>query len=76
MIKIHSSFPLDLIQRRCSPGEILQSSGGQLRVCCGSGVLRIDTIQLEGKRMLETGEFLRGFKISRGEKFDDRRKGR
>ncbi|MFO7914416.1 MAG: methionyl-tRNA formyltransferase [Candidatus Krumholzibacteriales bacterium] len=74
MIKIHRAFPLDLLKRELSPGEVLESSGGRLAVCCGTGALRIDRIQLEGKRPLDTEEFLNGFEIRPGESFSGIRK--
>jgi len=69
MVKIHRAFPLDLLKREFSPGEALEASGGRLVVCCGTGSLRIDRIQLEGKSILETEEFLNGFEINPGDSF-------
>jgi methionyl-tRNA formyltransferase len=74
MIKIHRAFPLDLIERGSRPGEVLEAESGRLTVCCGRGVLRIERIQMEGRRALDAGEFLRGFSISPGERFSLARK--
>jgi len=73
MIKIHRSFPLDLLKRDFSPGEILEASGSRLTVCCGTGTLRIDRIQLEGRSSLGTEEFLNGFEINPGDSFSGMR---
>ena len=73
MIKIHRAFPLDLLKRDFSPGEILEASGSRLTVCCGAGALRIDRIQLEGKSSLDTEEFLNGFEIKPGDSFSGMR---
>jgi len=74
MIKLHRSEPLDIIRRETRPGEILEISGGRLVVSCGTGALNIRRIQAEGKRPLETEEFLRGFEMKEGQRFTDRRK--
>ncbi|MBD3179146.1 MAG: methionyl-tRNA formyltransferase [Candidatus Latescibacteria bacterium] len=75
MVKIHSGFPLDLIKRECRPGEVLEASGDRLEVCCGTGAIRIEEIQLEGKKAMETGQFLCGFDMNPGEIFTGSRKG-
>ncbi len=48
-------------------GEILDA-GDRLRVSTGDGVIEITEIQQEGKRKMAAGEFLRGYRLSVGEK--------
>lgn len=48
------------------PGEILPARGGRLFVCCGTGVLEILELQLEGKKRMDTAAFLRGCPIEKG----------
>lgn len=48
------------------PGEILPARGGRLFVCCGTGVLEIQELQLEGKKRMDTAAFLRGCPIEKG----------
>lgn len=50
-------------------GEIVEAKGDTLLVTCGGGsVLKIDEIQLEGKRRMTTRDFLNGVKLAAGEK--------
>lgn len=72
----HLKEPLRLIVHRASvvspslleprsahdfvPGQAVPSSKDQLWVQTGAGVLSIDLIQPAGKRVMESGEFLRG----------------
>ncbi len=48
------------------PGELLDSG---IHVACGTGAVRILRLQRSGRRPMEPEEFLRGFRISHGEKF-------
>jgi methionyl-tRNA formyltransferase len=50
------------------PGVISPSSGKELIVATGSGMLRIDALQPAGKRMLSADEFLRGYPLVVGER--------
>lgn len=50
-------------------GQILEASGDNLMVACGSEtVLNIKELQLEGKKRMKTRDFLNGVKIGIGEK--------
>lgn len=50
-------------------GEILEANGESLLVCCGNGtVLRIEELQMEGKRRMPTRDFLNGAGFKIGEK--------
>ena len=50
-------------------GEILEAKGGNLLVACGGdSILRIEELQLEGKKRMMTGDFLNGIKMQIGEK--------
>ncbi len=53
---------------RIAPGTVLDSAGA-LCVATGQGVLEILTLQPAGKRSMEAGEFLRGYRIAPGEQF-------
>lgn len=46
-----------------APGEIVSRDEGELTVCCGDGELAITEVQLEGKRRMPAGEFLRGHSL-------------
>ena len=51
------------------PGRVLAAKGGELIVACGSGTwLKIDELQLEGKRRMTVRDFLNGVKWAEGDK--------
>ncbi|MBR3307357.1 MAG: methionyl-tRNA formyltransferase [Lachnospiraceae bacterium] len=53
------------------PGTVTSVSGGILTVACGEGTLDILELQLEGKKRMGSGDFLRGMHISAGERLGD-----
>ena len=55
------------------PGQAVMISSTQLLVQTGSGSLALDEIQLEGKKRMQTAEFLRGFRIKQGTIFSQKR---
>lgn len=48
------------------PGEIVELDRDRLYVRTGKGTLSLRTVQLEGKRRMETEAFLRGFPLEKG----------
>jgi methionyl-tRNA formyltransferase len=54
------------------PGMLYERAGAVLDVGCGSGMLRILSLQPEGKKVMSAAEFLRGHRIE-GKKFDIRK---
>lgn len=55
------------------PGTVFSPSGSGLAVAAGSGALIIDELQPEGKKRMQTADYLRGARIAAGERFQDRR---
>lgn len=51
-------------------GTITKISNRQIEVACSPGAIEILELQREGKRMLPTVEFLRGFPFREGERFE------
>lgn len=49
---------------RC--GEVLEADGDRLTVKTGDGVLKINSLQLEGKKRMDTAAFLRGYPVEAG----------
>ena len=47
--------------QEAAPGQILQTSGGNIAVQTGSGLLSLKIVQLEGKKSLEIKEFIKGY---------------
>lgn len=48
-------------------GAVLSTEGG-LTVSCGGGAVTITELQLEGKKRMSAQDFLRGYKVKRGDK--------
>ncbi len=57
-------------------GQVLEASGDSLKICTGDGVLKVTSLQLEGKRRMDTAAFLRGYPIEKGAVFAASRIGR
>ncbi len=55
---------------RGNPGEILSVGPRGLCVACGEGALVITELQRSGGKRLPAAEFLRGFPLSAGERFE------
>jgi methionyl-tRNA formyltransferase len=52
------------------PGEVLSADKGGLCVACGEGALRLTELQRPGGKRLHAAEFLRGFPLAAGERFE------
>jgi methionyl-tRNA formyltransferase len=52
-----------------SPGQVITSDGKQLIVATGHSDLSLDTIAPAGKRHMAVTEFLRGYRVQRGDLF-------
>lgn len=50
------------------PGLVLQAEGDELTIACGTGNLKIITIQPAGKRAMAANEFLNGGQLSAGDR--------
>ncbi len=49
------------------PGTVLEACGDRFEVAAGDGSVMLHELQLEGKKRLKTGDFLRGFSVEKGE---------
>jgi methionyl-tRNA formyltransferase len=67
VLKVHSAIedPASGI-----PGSVLQADADSLVVACAAGSLRLLSVQLEGRKRLPIAEFLRGFPLTPGARFD------
>ena len=52
---------------KAAPGCILKVTKDELEVQTGNGVLALLEVQLEGKKRMDAGSFLRGVKIEKGD---------
>ena len=49
-----------------SPGTVVVSDKKNLAVMTGQGILKLNEVQLEGKKRMNTEDFLRGKKVEKG----------
>ncbi|NIJ40800.1 methionyl-tRNA formyltransferase [Parvibaculum indicum] len=63
-VKVLKAQPVD---GKGGSGEVLSLEGG-ITIACGEGALRLDTLQRAGKGAMQAGDFLRGFKLEKGER--------
>lgn len=80
-----SGEPMRLILGRVSvldepasapPGTVVRSSGSELLIATGEGLLKIEQLQPSGKRMLTAEEFLRGYPLVEGQQLGPPPEGR
>lgn len=64
MLKVHRGRPSEYIFQEEVPGTVVDEK--KLIVKCGDGFLKIDELQLEGKRPMSSDEFLRGYELEKG----------
>jgi methionyl-tRNA formyltransferase len=57
-----------------APGEILRAGREGVDVACGVGVLRLTELQRQGGRRMTVAEFLNGYPLTPGERFDSCRR--
>jgi len=50
-------------------GEIVRVSKDAVYVACGQGLLKINELQLQGKKRMDTAAFLRGYRLEEGSIF-------
>lgn len=53
-----------------NPGQVLAADAKGVLVACGTGALRLTTLQKPGAKRLPAADFLRGFPLQPGQKFD------
>lgn len=58
-LKVLVATPLPAQQTGTEPGRVLQTEAGIL-VACGTGALRLDSVQLAGRRPMSAADFVRG----------------
>ena len=52
------------------PGTVLSANGRGVVIACGEGVLRVTELQKPGGKRLPAADFLRGFSLAPGQRFD------
>ncbi|MGI4855242.1 MAG: methionyl-tRNA formyltransferase [Janthinobacterium lividum] len=64
---VHHLAPMPLAASFAKPGSMDLSEGKMLVACGGGSTLLLEEVQLEGKKRMSAGEFLRGFQLKTGE---------
>ncbi|MDY6794292.1 MAG: methionyl-tRNA formyltransferase [Actinomycetota bacterium] len=68
-IKIFRTIPQTLTGGAL-PGELVLGRGGELLAGTGTGYLRIETLQPEGRKKISASDFMRGYRPCEGERFE------
>ncbi|WP_144111255.1 methionyl-tRNA formyltransferase [Paraburkholderia sp. BCC1886] len=68
-IKIWSATPVDAQRSATAPGTITDVSAEGVVVSCGEGALRLTQLQKPGGKRLPVREFLAGFTLASGQRF-------
>ncbi len=66
--KLLKLWKADVVDAAGEPGTVVETGKDCLVVACGEGALSIRELQLEGKKRMLTGDFLRGYSIACGDK--------
>ena len=61
--KVFDSLP-EFAEHTFAPGQIISDGKHYIKVACKDGYINIASLQLEGKKRMNTVEFLRGFRMS------------
>jgi len=61
--KIYESLP-ETEKHDLEPGRILSDGENFLKIACSAGFINIVSLQLEGRKRMDTKEFLRGFRVA------------
>lgn len=61
LLKVHKAC---VSEGQGAPGLILSASADGVDIATGEGVLRVTSLQLEGKRVMTSGEFIAGHKLA------------
>lgn len=68
ILKIFKSAPVDGMNEKAEKGEIISVNKNSFFVLCGTGVLRILEVQLEGRKRIPAKDFINGMHVKVGEK--------
>lgn len=55
-----------VLDRESVPGQVVRAKKDELLVKTGKGILKILSLQLEGKKRMDAGAFLRGYPVEEG----------
>ena len=58
-----------VVEKSGEPGTLIDVNKNGFTVACGENALEINELQLEGKKRMASGDFLRGYSIEAGKRF-------
>ncbi len=64
-VKIYRTTPLEK-SHNLTPGTIVTDGKNHIDIACANGYIRIEELQIAGKKRLATPDLLRGFRIAEG----------
>ena len=67
-LKVWKAVPLKQSVKKAEPGEVTEVTKDAFTVATGEGSLRIEELQLEGKKRMSCHDFLLGVKVQVGDK--------
>ena len=59
-------YKVSVAEEAGTPGEVIAAGKDGILVACGSGSIRIEELQLEGRKRLSAAEFLAGYRLEPG----------
>lgn len=66
MLKIWEAKVLPDLETKAPCGSVISASDEGLKIQTGNGVLCVTSLQLEGKKRMDTAAFLRGYQVAAG----------
>lgn len=66
-------YKVSVAEESGAPGEVIAAGKDGILVACGSGSIRIEELQLEGRKRLSAAEFLAGYRLEPGTRLGTRR---
>ncbi len=68
MLKVHRA---EALEKTCStrPGTVVAAASGGIEVAAGRGSVLVQEVQLEGKKRMPAGVFLKGYRLAAGMSF-------
>lgn len=64
-------YKVSVADGNATPGEIISVGKSGINVACGSGSIRIEELQLEGRKRLTAADFLAGYRLDPGSRLGD-----
>lgn len=68
-LKIHKSLP-EKNEHQAPPGMIIDVANEYFSVACGEGELKIEIVQPESKARMRSADFIRGYHLKEGDRFE------